>query len=91
MFDKVLLQEQERKKIKIWRECFEKARVYLYSSFDFDHYVYGYNRYSKRIFRPYSSCGHRACLFYAYGKFLVHRSGSLFVFKDICSYMGLGI
>lgn len=33
MFDKVLLQEQERKKIKIWRECFEKARVYLYSSF----------------------------------------------------------
>ena len=43
------------------------------------------------VFRPYSSCGHRACLFYAYGKFLVHRSGSLFVFKNIMSCMGFGI
>ena len=37
------------------------------------------------IFYQYSSCRHRACLFYSDGKFLDDRSSSLFIFKDIMS------
>ena len=63
--DKLILVFRQQEKEKAYADytknfvkilLIEKVRVYLYSCFDFEHCVYGYDRYSRRIFCPYSSC-----------------------------------
>ena len=72
-------------------ECFEKAGVYLYSSFDFDHCVYGYDRYSKAFFVHIQVADIEPVYFTLMVNFFVHRSGSLFVLRTLMSCMGFGI